>query len=226
MKLFTLVLIIACSLQLSVGQDIMMEEPDEKLFSEEEGTRALRGSIPKLYKCPPEPEYVTSWYCPWCNPTKDTTKVDMYDEIMDLYDGYGSEDAPKAITVWFGKSTGKVGSFSDDQLVRVFQAASSGNSCVRETFQDAVCVTLEYSDFFRSSTLSNLQKLKALKTFTSFVIGFARGDPWAVAKNTRKLMQDVVLPTMYRLIGGISFMVRTDPANKFERDLILQCSIH
>ena len=194
-------------------------------FEEEMETRSLRGDIPKLYKCPPEPKYVTKWYCPWCSPTKDTTKVDIYDEIMDLYDGNGSEDAPKAITVWFGKSTGKVGVFNDDQLLRIFQAASSGNSCVREAFQDAVCFTLEFSDFFRPTTLSTLHKLKALKTFRSFVIGLGRGLPWTVANNTRKLIQDVVIPIMNRLIGGISFLARTDPGSKFERDLILQCAI-
>mmetsp|Transcript_2463 Transcript_2463/g.4598 ORF Transcript_2463/g.4598 Transcript_2463/m.4598 type:complete len:132 (-) Transcript_2463:416-811(-) len=76
------------------------------------------------YDCPPEPEYITSWWCPWCKPKIDSTKLDTYNEIVDLYNGKGDEDAPKAITLWFGKRDGRVGGFQSNELKTIFQSAS------------------------------------------------------------------------------------------------------
>lgn len=204
----------------------VMNEQSEAVSTFMMGARRLRArDIPKLYDCPPKPEYVTPWYCPWCSPTKDTTNLDIYNEIMDLYDEDGSENPAKAITVWFGKDDGNVGSFNSAQLVTVFKAASSGNTCVREAFEDVVCYTLYHSSYFNPKTLTKLQKLKAWYTFTKFVIGFARGDPWTVAMTTKKLMQDVVVPAMGRVIGNISFLMRIDPGSKFKLNLA-QCGIY
>lgn len=184
-----------------------------------------------FYDCPPEPESVTQWWCPWCKPKTDTTKLDIYNEIMDLYDGNGDEDAPKAITLWFGKQNGQVGTFgdgSDKQLQTVFRAAAAGNQCVRDAFEDSVCYTLHFSDIFHAKTLSDLEYVKALNTFRTFVLGVTKqgGSPLALANNARALIVDIIIPAMYKLIGGVSFMFRIGPDRKFELDLLSECGIH
>lgn len=179
---------------------------------------------------PPEPEIITSWWCPswWCKPKTDTTKLDICNEIMDLYNGDGDEDAPKAITVWFGRSDGKVGRFdSDQQLKTVFQAAAARNTCVEETFADAVCYTIHFSDIFNAKTLSGIQHVKNLDTFRKFVLGVVKGNnPVQIANNAKKLIENVLVPAMYKVIGGISYLSRIDPDSRFKLQLLGQCSIY
>jgi hypothetical protein len=229
LKLFVLAAVLAkgSSDNLRVNKSTQDGGTDNTVAKTPQHDRNLKDIPEGLYDCPPIPKSV--WWCWWCNP--DTSDLDSYNEIMGLYDDdeeSDSENSAKAITLMFGKKNGKVGSFTDNQLKQVFASSTSSahKECVREVFENVVCFTIENSDYFNKGNLSSMKVLKALPTFKKFVIGFATGSVFQVAKATKDLMDDIVIPAMNDLIGGISFMLQIDPDSKFKRDLLLKCSIH
>jgi len=105
------------------------------------------------------------------------------------------------------------------------QHRSAGNTCVEQTFADTVCYTLHYSDIFNSKTLGTIQRLKTLDAFRNFVLGVATANPVKLALNAKTLMQNVVVPAMYKVIGGISYLARIDPDRRFQLELKSQYKI-
>jgi hypothetical protein len=142
---------------------------------------------------------------------------------MELYDDSSVVEAPaKAITLFFANKDGKVGSMNDEELQKYLLNANNGNDCVRSAFEDAVCYTLYFSDYFTPKRVTLLKKISALNAFRTFTIGVATGNPLGVASSVKKLMTDVIIPAMDKLIGSISFLFRGDPCSRLYRSL-LQC---
>ena len=139
---------------------------------------------------------------------------------MAMYNGGGADDPAKAMTVMFANADGRIGRWSDAKLKRVF-ASGGANSCVANAFEDSVCYTLHFSDYFNPTSLSRLISLKNMKSFFDFIIGVSSANPAKVASATRRLMVNVVRPVMNTAIGGITFLTRTDPVSKFNLELIM-----
>jgi hypothetical protein len=193
--------------------DVQIGEPGRRLVND----------IPTTYSCPPVS--TVKWYCnvlPCPESTKyDTSSLEAYNTVMSLYDDTSVSEGPaKAIILFFGNQYGDVGRMDELELKSYLSRANQREACIREAFEDAVCYTLEYSDFFSPKRLTLLQKVSALNAFRQFLLGVATGSPAAVATNVVKLMTDVVVPEMNEAIGDISFLFRGDPCSKLQRRLL------
>ncbi|KAL7518284.1 hypothetical protein ACHAWX_003128 [Stephanocyclus meneghinianus] len=163
--------------------------------------RTLQYDIPPTYDCPPKAG--KPWWCWWC-----VSKLDLYDEIMDLY-----EDSPgKAFVALWGKPDGTVNYFSATGVETALREL--GKTCGKESFKDAVCFTLGLQFTVSSKELSDLQKLKIAKAFVDFVLKQS-------ASSVAILITKVILPTLGNSYNGI---VAAAGAGRFKRNLVLQCS--
>ncbi len=202
----------------STGQEagpfeVQIEAPERKMIEDPR----------KTYPCPPVK--TVKWYCVFCPESikYDISSLDAYNTVMELYDDSSVVEAPaKAITLFFANKDGKVGSMNDEELQKYLLNANNGNDCVRSAFEDAVCYTLYFSDYFTPKRVTLLKKISALNAFRTFTIGVATGNPLGVASSVKKLMTDVIIPAMDKLIGSISFLFRGDPCSRLYRSL-LQC---
>jgi hypothetical protein len=134
----------------------------------------------------------------------------------------GGEDAAKAVLAAFGKKGAAVplGSLSEEQLATALNAAVAKDECVLEALSDGLCYSAFFSDFFTPRRLSKLKKLLALNTFRNFVIGLGTSNPVQVAIATRKLMNDIIIPTMEATIGNGVYLFGGDPCSKLSRSLL------